>query len=260
MNITDVIKTQAQIATENYALYLGDSVKILEQIVPGTVDMIFADPPYFLSNGGQTCHSGKAVLVDKGEWDKAASFESKHQFNKQWIQLCKDALTDNGTIWISGTYHNIYSIGFALEEAGFKILNNITWQKRNPPPNLACRCFTHSTETIIWACKRSSKEHHTFNYKLMKEENGGKQMKDVWDGPITPPKEKLLGKHPTQKPLYILERIIKASTNKGDIIMDPFCGSSTTGVAALSLERRYIGIDNEPEYIDLSLRRLQQEA
>jgi site-specific DNA-methyltransferase (adenine-specific) len=258
MSITDIVSHKTVYSTDDCALYCGDSLKLLKKVTPNSIDMIFADPPYFLSNGGQTCHSGRAVSVDKGEWDKADSFRSKHRFNREWIRLCKDALTESGTIWISGTYHNIYSIGVALEEEGFRILNNITWQKRNPPPNLACRCFTHSTETIIWACKKSKKEHHIFHYQLMKELNGGKQMKDVWDGPQTPPQEKKLGKHPTQKPLYILERIISASTNPGDKVLDPFCGSSSTGVAAISLGRQYIGIDNEKEFIDLSIRRLQQ--
>ena len=139
--------------TENELLLLGDTFSILEKIVPGSVDMIFADPPYFLSNGGITCQAGKMVSVNKGDWDKASSLEEKHNFNRRWIRLCKQALSTNGTIWISGTFHNIYSIGMALEQEGFKILNNITWQKTNPPPNLGCRCFTHSTETILWAKK-----------------------------------------------------------------------------------------------------------
>jgi site-specific DNA-methyltransferase (adenine-specific) len=147
----------------------------------------------------------------------------------------------------------------ALEQEGFKIINNITWQKTNPPPNLACRCFTHSTETILWAQKNEKKAKHVFNYQLMKAQNGGKQMKDVWPGTLTPPAEKAEGKHPTQKPIYLLRRIIEASTVEGDVVLDPFCGSSTTGVAAIQLGRRYIGIDNVPEYIELSLRRLQKE-
>ena len=175
------------------------------------------------------------------------------------LRFCAEEPTQNGTIWISGTLHNIYSIGMALEQEGFKIINNITWQKTNPPPNLACRCFTHSTETILWAQKDEKKAKHFFNYQLMKEQNGGKQMKDVWTGTLTPQKEKAEGKHPTQKPLYILERIIQASTVEGDLILDPFCGSSSTGVAAKRLKRTYIGIDNEQEYIDLSVRRLQKE-
>ena len=198
------------------------------------------------------------VSVNKGDWDKLSSLEEKHEFNRKWIRLCKEALSANGSIWISGTLHNIYSIGMALEQESFKIINNITWQKTNPPPNLACRCFTHSTETILWAQKNEKKARHYFNYALMKELNGGKQMKDVWSGPLTSKKEKAQGKHPTQKPLYILERIILASTEEGALILDPFCGSSTTGVAAKQLSRRYIGVDNNQEYIELSIRRLEE--
>lgn len=242
--------------TETELLLKGDTFELLKKIRPESVDMIFADPPYFLSDNGITCHSGTMVSVNKGDWDHTLSTSEKHQFNRKWIRLCKKALKPNGTIWISGTFHNIYSIGYALEQEGFKILNNITWQKTNPPPNLACKCFTHSTETILWAQKDEKNVRPTFHYKMMKELNNGKQMKDVWSGALTPPKEKAEGKHPTQKPLYLLERIVLASTNEGDLVLDPFCGSSTTGVAAKELGRKYIGIDNNQDYIDLSIRRL----
>lgn len=242
---------------KNSALFLADTFEVLKLMQSKSVDLIFADPPYFLSNGGISCSGGKQVCVNKGDWDKGSSFAEKHEFNRQWIKLCKNVLKDNGSIWISGTLHNIYSVGTALEEEGYKIINNITWQKTNPPPNLACRCFTHSTETILWAQKNDKNAHHLFNYDLMKELNCGKQMKDVWTGSLTSPTEKLHGKHPTQKPLYLLERIIMASTNKGDLILDPFCGSSTTGVACKKLERNYIGIDNNEEYLKLSIQRLK---
>lgn len=238
-------------------LYFSDTFEVLEHIVPGSINLIFADPPYFLSNDGITCQGGKMVSVNKGEWDQVETLEQKHEFNRRWISLCKKALAPNGSIWISGTYHNIYSIGMALEQEGFKIINNITWQKTNPPPNLACKCFTHSTETILWAQKDDKKSKHYFNYELMKELNAGKQMKDVWTGPLTPPAEKTFGKHPTQKPLYLLERIILAASKKGDLVLDPFCGSSTTGVAAKQLDRKYIGIDSNEEYIKLSKARLK---
>lgn len=243
--------------TDNEILILGVTFSVLKKIKPCSIDMIFADPPYFLSNGGITCQAGHQVLVDKGSWDKAPTFAEKHKFNRRWIHLCKNILTPNGTIWISGTLHNIYSVGVALEQEGFKIINNITWQKTNPPPNLACRCFTHSTETILWAQLDNPNAKHYFNYEFMKEINGGKQMKDVWTGTLTPQAEKKYGKHPTQKPLYILERIIEASTKKGALILDPFCGSSSTGVAAKKLGRKYIGIDSETIFIELSKRRLQ---
>lgn len=243
----------------NAALYLSDTFVALEKMLPEKIDMIFADPPYFLSNGGITCSAGKVVSVNKGEWDKIENVEEKHNFNRRWIKMCRRVLKPNGTIWISGTMHNIYSVGLALEQEGFKIINNITWQKTNPPPNMACRCFTHSTETILWAQKSDRKARHYFNYELMKEINGGKQMKDVWPGAITPPSEKQFGKHPTQKPVYLLERILLASTKENDVVLDPFCGSSTTGVACKHLKRNYIGIDNNIEYIYLSIERLKNE-
>ena len=240
----------------NSALYLSDTFDALKDMRGECVDMIFADPPYFLSNDGISCSGGKAVSVNKGEWDKIGTFEEKHEFNRQWIRLCKRVLKPDGTIWISGTLHNIYSVGMALEQEGFKIINNITWQKTNPPPNLACRCFTHSTETVLWAQKADKNSRHFFNYELMKEINGGRQMKDVWSGALTPAAEKQFGKHPTQKPVYLLERIILASTHEQDIVLDPFCGSSTTGVACKRLNRNYIGIDNNTEYLNLSKERL----
>lgn len=243
--------------TEDIKLICGDTFEVLEKFPDGIVDMIFADPPYFLSNGGITCYGGKMVSVNKGSWDSGKEVEEKHRFNREWIRLCKRVLKQDGTIWISGTLHNIYSVGLALEQEGFKILNNITWQKTNPPPNLGCRCFTHSTETIIWAKKADKKAKHCFNYQRMREENGGKQMKDVWSGSLTPKSEKELGKHPTQKPIYLLERIIKSCTEEKMLVLDPFCGSSTTGVAAKKLNRQYIGVDNCKEYIDLSRQRLE---
>lgn len=242
----------------SFSLINNDTFNALNNFADNTFDMIFADPPYFLSNDGITCSGGKMVSVNKGKWDEALSVNEKHEFNKEWIKKCYRVLKDTGTIWISGTLHNIYSIGMALEENGFKIINNITWQKTNPPPNLACKTFTHSTETILWAKKDLKKDKYTFNYSLMKELNNNKQMKDVWTTSLTKPSEKRCGKHPTQKPLEILERIILASTKENDLILDPFCGSSTTGIAATKLNRSYIGIDNEKEYLDLSIRRYKE--
>lgn len=251
---------KAYININNFTLYKADCLKILKAIPPQSVNMIFADPPYFLSNGGISCHSGKQVSVDKAEWDKYIPIKDRIEFNRKWIRLCRNVLDDNGSIWISGTFHNIYAVGVALELEGFSIINNIAWQKPNPAPNLACRCFTNSTETILWARKQltqKKKGKHTFNYSLMKEINGGKQMKDVWLIPLVSKKEKKFGKHPTQKPLALLERIILASTNEGDLILDPFNGSGTTGLAALKLNRKYIGIEKEAEYVELTKKRLK---
>lgn len=239
------------------ALILADCFEFLDKINAESIDMIFADPPYFLSNDGISNSGGKVVSVNKGEWDKIDSLEEKHAFNRTWIRKAKRVLKPNGTIWITGSLHNIYSVGMALEQEGFKILNNITWQKTNPPPNLSCRYFTHSTETVLWARKDSKTSRHYYNYELMKERNGGKQMKDVWTGPLTPSKEKRFGKHPTQKPEYLLEQIILASTQQGDLILDPFVGSGTTCVVAKRLGRRYIGIDEERNFLDIAIKRLE---
>jgi site-specific DNA-methyltransferase (adenine-specific) len=246
-------------STEKASLYEGDCVEVLRDFPDKSFDLIFADPPYFLSGGGITCQNGKMVSVDKGSWDKAMDLEAIHEFNRAWLSSCRDKLTDNGTIFVSGTSHNIYSIGFALQELGFKVLNDISWFKVNPPPNLSCRYFTHSTEQIIWA-KKDSKAKHKFNYDLMKamdDPSPGKQMLSLWK--ILPPKkeEKKFGKHPTQKPLALLERIILAASSEGDHVLDPFVGSGTTGVASLRLGRRFVGIDTDVSFLDLAKQRMK---
>ena len=243
---------------ENFKLVQGDSLKVLKKLEPKSIDMIFADPPYFLSSDGISCSGGKMVSVNKGEWDKSIGIEEKHKFNRKWIKLCYEVLKDDGTIWISGTMHNIYSIGMALEQEGFKIINNITWKKLNPPPNISCRAFVHSTETILWAKKDIKKSKHKFNYSLMRKLNDGKQMKDVWETSLTKPSEKRCGKHPTQKPIEILEKIILASTDEGDLILDPFNGSGRTGIVSNRLNRKYIGIEKEKEYLDLTIKRKEE--
>ena len=245
---------------EDFKLLHGDALLLLKKIGPQSIDMIFADPPYFLSGDGITCSGGKMVSVNKGKWDEKISIKEKHQFNKKWIRDCKKVLKDDGTIWISGTMHNIYSIGMALEEEGFKIINNITWKKLNPPPNISCRAFVHSTETVLWAKKDISKAKHKFNYDVMKKLNNNKQMKDVWETSLTKPSEKKCGKHPTQKPVELLEKIILASTDENDLILDPFNGSGTTGIVANRLKRKYIGIEKEKEYLDLTIRRKECDS
>ena len=239
----------------NIKLLYGDSLKILKELQEKSFDMIFADPPYFLSNDGITCKSGKISVVNKGEWDRSKGFYENYRFTKEWLSLCKKLMKENATIWVSGTMHIIYIIGFTMQELGFKILNDIIWYKKNPPPNISCRYFTHSTEIILWAKKNSNSKHY-FNYELMKKLNNGKQMKNLWEIPSMTKEEKKFGKHPTQKPLALLDRIIKASTKEGDIILDPFCGSSTTGVAAILNGRGYVGIDNNINYLELSVKRI----
>ena len=239
-----------------FTLLHGDCFELLHEF-DFKFSCIFADPPYFLTNGGISVQSGKIVSVNKGEWDKGKSQEEMMQFNLEWLGLCRDKLKENGTIWISGTYHNIFSVANCLTELGYKILNVITWAKTNPPPNISCRYFTYSTEFIIWA-RKSEKKPHYFNYDLMKQINGDKQMTDVWHLPAIARWEKSFGKHPTQKPLALLARIIMASTKPGEWVLDPFCGSSTTGIAANLLGRRYLGIDQEEKYIEISKNRREE--
>lgn len=241
---------------ESFTIYHGDCRKLLHGIPDNSVDAIFADPPYFLSNGGISVHSGKQVCVDKGDWDKGGTPEYIYEFNRQWLALCRTKLRDDGTIWISGTHHNIHVVMRCLQELGYKVLNTITWQKTDPPPNLSCRYFNFSTELIIWA-RKFEKKPHKFNYETMKLLNGGQQMTDVWRIPAVSLWEKQQGKHPTQKPLRLLYRIILASTNEGDTVMDPFSGSGTTGIAANLLGRKYIGIEQDEQFCELSIRRRQ---
>lgn len=238
---------------KDFTLLKGDCIELLKSF-NFEFDMIFADPPYRLSNGGISVQSGKIVSVNKGDWDKSNGYEEDYKFDKTWIAACRDKLKDNGTIWISGTYHNIFSVARCLAELGFKILNCITWEKTNPPPNLSCKYFTYSAEYILWA-RKERKVSHFFNYELMKEINGGTQMRDVWRLPAIARWEKSCGKHPTQKPLSVLSRIIQASTIHRAWILDPFTGSSTTGIAANLLNRRFLGIDRCEEFLELSKAR-----
>ena len=248
-----MIKSYYKSQNRDFTLLHGDSVKLMGEF-DFKFDMIFADPPYFLSNGGISVQSGKVVCVDKGEWDKGGSPERIDQFNEEWISACREHLKEDGTIWISGTYHNIFSVANKLTQLGFKILNVITWAKTNPPPNISCRYFTYSTEFVIWA-RKEKKVPHYYNYQLMKELNDDKQMTDVWRLPAIGRWEKACGKHPTQKPLSLLTRIILASTNEGDWVLDPFSGSSTTGIAANLCGRRFAGIENEEKYCRMSVAR-----
>ncbi len=250
-------KTPYYTVDDAFALYHGDCMDLLTQIPDNSINTIFADPPYFLSNGGISCQNGQVVCVDKGDWDKGGTPEYIREFNMQWLSLCRSKLKDNGTIWISGTYHNIFSVANCLTELGYKILNVITWQKSDPPPNLSCRYFNFSTEYIIWA-RKHAKKPHKFNYEMMKQLNGDKQMTDVWKIPAVGKWEKTCGKHPTQKPLRLLYRVILASTDEGDLVLDPFAGSSTTGIAANLLGRKFIGIEQEKAFLELSKKRREE--
>ncbi|SQB98309.1 putative adenine-specific DNA-methyltransferase [Helicobacter fennelliae] len=238
---------------KQFILYQGDCNEFLPKF-KGEFDLLFADPPYFLSNDGLSIQSGKIVSVNKGEWDKEASISDIDEFNTQWIQNAKTALKDTGSLLISGTYHNIFSLGRVLQKLDFKILNIITWQKTNPPPNFSCRYLTHSTEQIIWA-RKSAKHKHIFNYDLLKKLNNDKQMRDVWAFPAIAPWEKINGKHPTQKPLALLVRLLLMASNTNSLIGDPFSGSASTGIAANLLGRKFIGFEKESEFVKISVAR-----
>ncbi len=251
-------------SSDNAQVYLGNSITVMDAMAAETVDLIFADPPYNLSNNGTSVHAGKRVSVNKGDWDKSEGPENDFKFHYQWIESCKRVLKPNGSIWISGTYHSIYACGYALQLLDFRVLNDVAWYKPNAAPNLGCRMFTASHETLIWASK-NKKSKHVFNYDEMRKgdfpgdfiKNPGKQMRSVWS--ITTPgkSEKIHGKHPTQKPLSLLDRVVRSSSNPGDLVLDPFCGSSTTGVAAILNGRRFIGIDAQESYLkEFSVPRL----
>lgn len=262
-------KVLAEIAIKPYfqkgdfVLYNNDSIEFLKSLPEDSIDMVFADPPYNLSNGGFTVHAGRMVSVNKGEWDVSKGFQDDYLFHYRWLEAARRVLKPHGTIWVSGTYHSIYQCGHALQSLGYHILNDISWFKPNASPNLSCRFFTASHETIIWA-RKDKKAKHTFNYELMKEgdwpedqlKKPGLQMRSVWSMGTPRPEEKKYGKHPTQKPLDLLKRIVLASTKKGDIVLDPFTGSSTTGIAAAMHGRKFIGIDLEKKYLDLSIKRI----
>jgi site-specific DNA-methyltransferase (adenine-specific) len=255
-----------------WALVHGDCLEVLERLPPSSADLIFADPPYHLSNGGSTCRSGRRASVDKGAWDRSNGVAEDHAFQSRWLAACRRVLKPSGTIWVSGTQHVIFSVGYAMQELGFHLLNTITWFKPNAAPNLACRFFTHSTELLLWASPRRLRPlAHTFHYGTMKSVTG-KQMRDlwqiterpepggnqvVWSLPTPGPREKVHGRHPTQKPLALLERVVAASASPGDLVIDPFCGSGSTGLAAVRAGCRFLGIERDEEYLQLTARRLR---
>ncbi|SDE27168.1 DNA-methyltransferase [Riemerella columbipharyngis] len=238
---------------KKFYLFHGDMMELLPK-TDYQFDMVFADPPYFLSNDGLTIKNGKISSVNKGTWDKSFGINYINNFNRKWLSIVREKMKDNATICVSGTMHNIFSIGQLLQELEFKILNVITWEKTNPPPNFSCRYFTHSTEQIIWA-RKFEKIPHYFNYELVKKLNNNKQMKDVWRMPAIASWEKSCGKHPTQKPLALLSQIILATSHPNDLILDPFAGSSTTGIAANLYRRRFVGIDLNKDFLELSKNR-----
>ncbi len=239
-------------------LYHGDRSEMMTEIPDDSIDCIWTDPPYFLSNGGTTCVAGKRVRVDKGAWDRSQGLTVDHDFNRSWLRDCYRVLKPTGTIWVSGTLHVYLSVGMALLEEGFRILNDIVWEKPNPPPNLGRRCFTHATEIVLWATKatKGSRDRYTFNYDAMRTENGGRQMKNVWRIRAVGRAEKVHGKHPTQKPVALIDRCLRASTLPGDRVLDPFAGSASAGIAALQRGRTFTGCERDRGFIDIAVRRL----
>lgn len=267
-NLEGMSKLKPFITVGDANLYLGDCIEVLNAMPEKSVDMVFADPPYNLSNDGYTVHAGRRVSVNKGEWDRSRGVEEDFDFHMKWIEACKRVLKDDGTIWISGTYHSIFACGHALNLQGFRVLNDVAWYKPNAAPNLGRRMFTASHETIIWASK-SKKARHTFNYDAMREghfpkdllKNPGKQMRSVWSIVTPSAWEKRFGKHPTQKPEALLDRIVLSSTDPGDVVLDPFAGSATTGVVALRHGRKFIGVDMSAEYLETyAVPRLAEEG
>lgn len=268
-----MLQTKSYYKTKGVVLYKDDCVKVMQELPTDSIDCIFADPPYNLSNGGVTCQNGRMTSVDKANWDKSPGLSENVNFALTWIKECKRVLKPGGSLWVSGTHHNIFIVGYTMQILGLHILNEVVQVKKNAPPSLACKCFTHKHESVIWSVKEGAK--HVFNYKDMKDgdfsydefKNPGKQMTDIWFINTTPQSEKKFGLHPTQKPLKLLERIILSTSKPGDVILDPFCGSGTTGVVARMHDRNFIGIDtdeadlalnkSEGEYLDLTIRRIE---
>lgn len=278
-NDTECHTLKPYFSQKGFWLYNNNCLEVIKTIPDETFDMIFADPPYFLSNGSFTCQGGKMVSVKKGNWDLGQTTQKNFEFHLEWIKECKRVLKKNGSIWISGTYHSIYQCGYALQLLGYHILNDIAWFKPNGSPNLSCRFFTANHETLIWA-RKDKKGKHTFNYQEMKNWDNnykklikckhcgkkdryetfheeGKQMRSVWAINTPKKEEKIFGKHPTQKSLDLLKRIVIASTNKDDLILDPFAGSCTTGIACAEYDRKFVGIDTEKEFLDLGVKRFK---
>ena len=240
----------------------GDCVAALEALPDQSVDVIFADPPYNLQLGGMLTRPDQSLVdaVDD-EWDQFASFEAYDAFTRAWLLACRRVLKPSGTIWVIGSYHNIFRVGATLQDLNFWILNDVIWRKTNPMPNFKGRRFQNAHETLIWATRDPKAKGYTFNYDAMKAANDDVQMRSDWLFPICNGGERLKdadGKkvHPTQKPEALLARILMASTRPGDVVLDPFFGSGTTGAVAKRLGRHFVGIEREQDYIDAARARI----
>ena len=242
-------------------LLIGDCIETMAQLPAASVDLIFADPPYNLQLRGELLRPNHSRVdgVD-AEWDKFASFADYDGFTRAWLAEAKRILKPSGSLWVIGTYHNIYRLGVALQDLGFWVLNEVVWRKTNPMPNFRGRRFTNAHETMIW-CSTGEKARYTFNYEAMKSLNDEVQMRSDWLLPICSGGERLKDldgakAHPTQKPEALLHRVVLASTNPGDIILDPFFGSGTTGVVAKRLGRHWLGIERDHAYAKLAMERV----
>jgi site-specific DNA-methyltransferase (adenine-specific) len=239
---------------KQFTLLCGDCLDIIGLYDIETFDCIVADPPFFLSNGGLTFRDSKIQSVNKADWDVSRGRDELIKFTDNWLHQAKMALKADGTIWVMGTYHSIFETGYIMKNLGFEILNHVIYTVPNPPPSWSKRRFQYCTTSIIWARKPNGK--HIFNYEVSRDRGF---LKDLWLSKIAPPSERKFGKHPTQKSEDLLTRIILSSTKEGDLVLDPFTGSSTTGAVALRYGRRFVGIDTEESYLEISKKRLLTE-
>jgi site-specific DNA-methyltransferase (adenine-specific) len=235
-------------------VYVEDCVRMMQLVPEGSVDLVVADPPYRLSNGGLTNRGGRLAPVDKGDWDRSSGLEADHEFNLRWLRAVRRILKPGGSVWVSGTHHIIFSLGFALQQLGFRVVNQIAWFKPNAAPNLRRTAFTHAHETLVWAVNGRD---YRFNYRQVNSLNPGRQMPSVWSIRTVPKAEKTHGYHPTQKPLRLLRRVILASSAEGDLVFDPFTGSGTTAVAAKELNRSFVGAELDRDFARLAGRRVR---
>lgn len=239
----------------NHKIFIGDSLEILKKFEDSSVDLVFADPPYGLAKSkGLGWKYSKHITLQEA-WDIFTKDEF-FEFNLEWVTEVIRVLRSGGSLWVCGSFHNIYQLGFILQHLDLKINNSIVWFKPNAQPNITTRMFTESTEHLIWAAKNHSKQKWVFNYELMKSLNQGKQMRNMWSIPLTPKSEKWAGDHPTQKPIELLKRVILSSSKEGDTVLDPFLGSGTTSVVAEYYGRNSIGIEKNKDYLGIIQKRL----
>ncbi len=244
-------------------ILVGDCVELMNGLPEGSVDLIFADPPYNLQLRQELLRpeGSKVDAVTEG-WDRFSSFEAYDRFTRAWLAAARRVLKPNGAIWVIGSYHNIFRVGTALQDLGFWILNDVIWRKTNPMPNFRGKRLTNAHETLIWA-SRDEGARYTFNYEALKALNDGVQMRSDWLLPICTGHERLKDEngekaHPTQKPEALLHRVLVATTNPGDVVLDPFFGTGTTGAVARKLGRDFIGIEREPRYAEIARRRIER--